>query len=45
MAGTGDVGINNTALALKKLVIRWERRVVQFKARERSLRFGACGLD
>lgn len=40
MPGTGNVGINNTALALKKLVIRWEKRVVLFIAREGSLRFG-----
>ena len=42
--GTGSIGIINMVLALKKLVVRWERRVVQWMLRE-SLRFGASGLD
>lgn len=42
--GTGSIGIMNMVLALKKLVVGWERRVVQWMLRE-SLRFGASGLD
>ena len=44
MPGPGNIGINNF-FVLKKLVIRGKRRVVQFIVRERSLRFGASGLN
>lgn len=43
MPGTGNIGVNDTALGLEKLVIRGKRRAAQFVVGERALRLGPLG--